>query len=128
MNTCSLSQVPTSPCFFFFHLFLFLILQVQLSLFSPHHSPGPSHPQLSHLILPPLGFVHVSFIRVPWQHFSPIPVSLHQPCFIYSFIYITSMVLDGICVWDSWCSLISVCIILVFGLIEKNIWYVVGTK
>ena len=37
------------------------MFQVQLSPFYPHHTP-PS-------ILPPFGFLHVSFLHVPWQSF-----------------------------------------------------------
>ena len=48
----------------FFSLF-FIVVQVQLSLFFPHHSPCPTHPHLLPSILPPFGFVHVSFINVP---------------------------------------------------------------
>ena len=39
----------------------FVVVQVQLSPFLPH-SPDPSHPHLPPMILPPLGFVHVSFL------------------------------------------------------------------
>ena len=58
------------------NLFFFLLLFKYSCLhFSLHHSlpPFPSYPYLPSSILPPFGFVHVSFIRVPSQplHFSP---------------------------------------------------------
>ena len=40
----------------------FIVVQIQLSAFSPAHT---SHPHLPPLIPPPFGFVHVSFIHVP---------------------------------------------------------------
>ena len=43
----------------------FIVVQVQLSPFSPHHGPLP-HPSLPPTLEPaPFGFVHVSFIHVP---------------------------------------------------------------
>ena len=51
-----------SPYFFNY----FIIVQLQLSAFSPHHSPQPQPnppPSLASTI--PLGFVHMSFIVVP---------------------------------------------------------------
>ena len=61
---------------FFFSFFI--VIQVQLSPFLPHHSSPP------HLSTPPtlkpthFGFVHVSFIHVPWwafPHFAPLTLS-----------------------------------------------------
>ena len=64
----------------FFVVFLknyFIVIQVQLSTFTAHHSlPHPSHPHLPPLIPLPLGFVHVSFIVVPEI---PSPLSPHYP-------------------------------------------------
>ena len=53
--------------FYFFSLF-FIVVQVQLSPFSPHYPPPPhhSHLQLPPSIILPFGFVHVSLIHVPW--------------------------------------------------------------
>ena len=51
----------------------FIVVQVQLSPFSHHHSPHLTHPHLSPSILPLFGFVHVSFIHVPWRP-SPTPL------------------------------------------------------
>ena len=57
-----------------------IVVQVQLSPFSPHHGP-PRHPSLPPTLKPnPFGFVHVSFIHVPWWTFpyypSPPPVTI----------------------------------------------------
>ena len=41
-------------------IYFFIVIQVQLSPFSPHHSPYPSHPHFSPSILPCFGFFHVS--------------------------------------------------------------------
>ena len=49
---------------------LFVVVQVQLSPFSPHHAPL-CHPSFPPTLEPtPFGFVHMSFIHVPWQPFS----------------------------------------------------------
>ena len=60
--------------FIFLSLFsFFIVIHVQLSPFSPHHclSLQPSPPATLNLI--PFGFVHVSFIHVPWWSFSFFP-------------------------------------------------------
>ena len=58
---------------FFFHLIFFIVVQLQLSPFSSHHSP-PSYPPPSPTsILLPFGFVNGFFIRVPWW---PYPLFL----------------------------------------------------
>ena len=52
---------------FTFKLF-FIIVQIQLS---PSTAlPHPTHPHLPPSILPTFGFVHGSFIHVPWQPFT----------------------------------------------------------
>ena len=43
----------------------FIVVQVQLSAFTPTIPPHSSHPHLPPLLSPHLGFVHVSFIAVP---------------------------------------------------------------
>ena len=43
----------------------FIVVQVQLSPFSPTTPPHASHPHIPPSILLPFGFVHVSFILVP---------------------------------------------------------------
>ena len=55
---------------FFFHFLI--VVQVQLSPFFSHHSPCPTHPHLPPSILPPFGFVHMSFIHISWRS---------SPCF-----------------------------------------------
>ena len=45
---------------------IFIVIQLQLCAFSPHPSTPP---QLNPPPSPTLGFVHVSFIVVPVQHF-----------------------------------------------------------
>ena len=53
-----------SISFFFFNYFI--VVPLQLSAFSPHHSPPPQpNPPPSLASTLPLGFVHVSFIVVP---------------------------------------------------------------
>ena len=47
------------------NLFYFIVVQVQVSAFSPTTPPHPSHPHLPPLITRHLGFVPVSFIVVP---------------------------------------------------------------
>ena len=44
----------------------FYCVQVQLSPFPPTTASHPRDPYLPPLILPSFGFVHVSFIHVPW--------------------------------------------------------------
>ena len=66
------------PLSFLLFSFLFIAVQVQLFPFSPHHSPL-FHPSLLPTLEPsPLGFVHVSFIHVPWctsPYFPPLSLS-----------------------------------------------------
>ena len=64
------------------HFFLFFIaVQVQLSPFSCQHLTPP-HPHVPFSILPPFGFVHGSFIHVPWWPFPffPPPLLLLSVC------------------------------------------------
>ena len=57
-------------------LFFLIVVQVQLSPFSTHHSLPP-HPSPPSTLKPtPYGFVHVSFIHVPWL---PFPYFPHYP-------------------------------------------------
>ena len=48
----------------------FIDVWIQLSPFSHHHFPPPTHPHLPPSILSPFGFVHVSFIHF---HLPPFP-------------------------------------------------------
>ena len=59
---------------FFLFLNYFIVVQLQLSAFSPHHCPHPSQPTSLASTLP-LGFVHVSFIVVPSNPFPHYPTS-----------------------------------------------------
>ena len=57
--------------FNFISIFLFVIvIQAQLSPFSPHNSALPHQCHFPPSILPHFGFVHGSFIHVPWWPFS----------------------------------------------------------
>ena len=56
----SFSPAISCPPFFFL-----IVVQVQLSSFSLHHTPYPTHPCLPPLILLPFGFIHGSFLHVP---------------------------------------------------------------
>ena len=60
--------------------FFFVVVQVQLSPFTFHYSPLPQPSALPILILPPFGFVHVSFIHV-LETLSPFPpiIRCHLP-------------------------------------------------
>ena len=52
-----LSIVPFFSCYWLllrFSFFFLIIVQVQLSPFSPHHAPCPTHPRLPPWNLPPL--------------------------------------------------------------------------
>ena len=69
--------------FDYIYFFIFLIVvQVQWSSFSPHHGPLPQPSPPPILEPTPFGFVHVSFVHVPWWHFpyfpplSPLPPPL----------------------------------------------------
>ena len=53
------------------YLFIFIVVQVQLSPFSCHQFPTPHLPPS---ILPPFDFVRGSFIHVPWRPFSFFPL------------------------------------------------------
>ena len=59
--------------------FIFIVVQLQLSAFSPHPStpPQPNPPPSPASILP-LGFVHVSFILVPKNHFIDIKLKVWE--------------------------------------------------
>ena len=59
-----------------FSKLFFIVVQVQLSPFSPHYSPHPSHPHFPPLILPPFCFVHVP--ENPFPFLPPI-ISSHLP-------------------------------------------------
>ena len=59
--------------YFFIAIISFILVQVQLSPFSFHHFPQPTHPHLPPSILPCFGFVLGSFIQVPWQPFRFFP-------------------------------------------------------
>ena len=65
--------------FFFQFLNYFIVVQLQLSAFSPHPSTPPQpNPPPSPASTLPLGFLHVSFIVVPVnpsQHY-PLPTPL----------------------------------------------------
>ena len=56
----------------------FLLLKYSCLHFLPSTPPNPSHLHLPHSILPPFGFVHVSFIHVLWWSF-PLSPSLSPP-------------------------------------------------
>ena len=74
----------------------FIVVQVELSPFSPHHSPYPSHPHFPPLILTPFGFVHVSFIHVPWWPFPLFPPLSHltsAPVTVSLFLISVSLVI-----------------------------------
>ena len=60
----------------FFSLFFYCCSSTVVSIFHPPLPPYPSHPHLPPSILPPFGFVHVSFIHVP-----------ENPCFYFIFLY-----------------------------------------
>ena len=66
---------PSYPFFFklMYFLFLFFIVQLQLSPFSPITLPCPTHAP-SHLILPPVPivFVHRSLICITFPLLSPV--------------------------------------------------------
>ena len=59
---------------FYFILFFnyFIVVQLQLSVFTPHHFPLPQPNPPPSLASNPLGFVHMSFIVVP-ENPSPLP-------------------------------------------------------
>ena len=61
----SLSFLKNIYCHFIHIFIFFIVVQVQLSPFSPHHTPHPSHPHPPPSILTPFCFVRVSFIVVP---------------------------------------------------------------
>ena len=57
----------------------FIVVQVQLSPFPPHHTLSP-HPFPPATLEPtPFGFVHVSFIHVPWWPFLYYPLLSLSP-------------------------------------------------
>ena len=58
----------------FLSLSFFIVVQVQLSPFFPYPSPPTTQPHLPPLILPLFGFVHESFIHVPWWPFPFFPL------------------------------------------------------
>ena len=86
-------QIISSFIYLGFILFLifFIVVQVQLSLFTPTTPHHPSHLYLLPLILSHFGFAHVYFIHVPWQP-SPFFLPLSPPTFplvIVSFFLIS---------------------------------------
>ena len=59
----------------YFFIIHFIVVQLQLSAFSPHHSPTPyEKPPPFFASTLPLGFVHVSFIVVPENPSSHYPL------------------------------------------------------
>ena len=77
----------------------FQIVQVQLSPFSCHTFPCPTHPHLPTSILPPFGFVHGSFIHVSWQpfpFFSPLS-PLTSPLVTVSLFFISISLVTFCC-------------------------------
>ena len=85
---------------FVFSLF-FIVVQEQLSPFSLNHALPPPHP-LHHPSPPPtlqptpFGFVHVSFIHIPWWPFSLYPPLSLSPllsgyckfCSLFQFLWL----------------------------------------
>ena len=81
----------SSSVFMPFTYFIFVVVQVQLSPFFPHHSPLPPPS-----IWTPFGFVHGSFIHVPWWPFPFVPPlpTLPHPCDYCQFVlYSLSLVI-----------------------------------
>ena len=100
--------------FLFFFKNYFIVVQVQLSALTPHHS-HPSHPHLSPLLPTPLGFVHVSFIAVP-KNLPPIPpLSLPTSPMVTVSLFLISMSLVIFCLLFS-----SIAYVPVKG---EIIWY-----
>ena len=75
----------------FFLSFFLSVVQVQLSPFSPHHSPPPQPSPPSTLKPTPFGFFHVSFVYVPWWTFPYfLPLSLSPtPLVTVSLLFIS---------------------------------------
>ena len=77
----------------------FIVVQVRLSPFPPTAPPTPRHPHLPPSILPLFGFVHVSFIHVPWwlflspQVFPPPPLVTVSVLFIPMFLVLFCLLL-----------------------------------
>ena len=70
--------------FYLFALFIylfFIVVQIQLSPFSPHHDapPHPFSPPTIELTL--FGFLHMSFIHVPWWPPTLSPIIPISPSF-----------------------------------------------
>ena len=63
-------QLLHRTVFLFSFLFFYLIILLLFSYSCLHLPPHPSQTHLPPLLLPHLGFVHVSFIVVP-ENFSP---------------------------------------------------------
>ena len=109
-----------------FYFNFLIVVQVQLSPFSCHHFPHPTHAHLPPSVLPCFGFVHGPFIDVPWQRFpffllwssSPIPsvslffisMSLVLFCLLVCFFYWVPLI--GGIIWylsfSTWLSSLSI--------------------
>ena len=96
-----------------FILFIFIVVQLQLSVFTPHHSPPPQpNPPSSLASTPSLGFVHVSFIVIaenPSLHYPfPPPFWLLSDCssfqslrlyFVCFFSFVDYVPVKGEIIW-----------------------------
>ena len=91
------------------HFFLFHELYVSFSTFLkllfkysclhvlPTPPPDPSHPHFSPLVLPPFGFVHVSFVHIS-ENPSPFPLIISShPLLVTVSLFLISMSLVMFC-------------------------------
>ena len=99
----------------FFLIFL-VVVWIRLSPFSYHHFPLPLYPHIPPSILPLFGFIHGSFIHVPWWLFPFFPLlSPSPPPLVTVSLFFISMSLVIFC--------LLVCFVDQVLLIDEIIWY-----
>ena len=88
--------------FYCIYLFIYIVVQVQLSPFSCNHFSLPHPPPFSTLN-PPFGFVHGYFIHVPWWPFPFFLLLNNIPLYVNSTLSLSVHPLMGIFVTSmSW--------------------------
>ena len=82
---------------YLFSFFTFLLLFKYSVLHFPPTPPKPSHPHVPPLILPPFGFVPVSFIDVPENPPPFYYLHLYLHLFLYLHLYLYTISMQGFC-------------------------------
>ena len=103
---------------YFLNFILFIVVRVQLSPFSHHYLPPPPPPPT--FDPSPFGFVHGSFIHVPWWPFSVFPTLSPPPSPLVTVsLFLISMSLIVFC--------LLICFVDYVPVKDDIIWYLYFT-